>query len=232
MNFIEDANNYDGVPLIRTSTGSQYKAWNDSHFIIMPDAKTILAIDGNNPKHLLTENITDNNQPVVLNTHKYSIHSISFDGVSRVLVGDDDSCLTEFGFDKETGIFTKKHVYENLGIRWIYSIAQLGHLAVVGGDTSYFSKFKNDCVQVIDLKHKQPAKYIIQTAIKYNTTSLQLWRRSKSELVLDVCGRFLNFSPENSSLLFDMSKAIDINLVSPYQGMSKEIAIIEMSKLI
>jgi hypothetical protein len=167
---------------------------------------------------------------VVLNRHSDEISAMSFDGVSRILVGDFNSCLTEFAFDRNTGRLSKQHTYESLRIKRIKSIAQLGDLAVIGGRPCD-SKYINKCVQAIDLKTRTPAKYIRRTAVKETIFSLELWRKSKSELVLYVCGNDLDFSHKKSSLMFDLKRAMQLDLVSPNQGISKEVTVIEMSKI-
>jgi WD40 repeat protein len=214
----------------RVSTGTQYDGWEISKFIILPDGETIIGVNGINDKELLTENITEDKEPDVLKTHKKEISSISSDGVSRILVGDHNSCLTVFKFDIQTRSITIKYVYTNLGIKKIRFIVQLGHLAVVGGDPPPESKYQKQCLQIIDLQNRISAKHIQQTAEKAFIASLELWRKSKSELVLHVCGTYPDFSTEDS-LLFDMSHAMKLNLVSSSQGFSKKVAVIEMGKI-
>jgi hypothetical protein len=138
--------------------------------------------------------------------------------------------LTEYSFNRETGKISEQYVYTNLEIILIKGIAQLGHLAVVGGEQRDDFKYQNQCVQVIDLQNKRSARRVQQTAVKYNIYSLEFWRKSKSELVLYVGGNEFDFSAEDS-VLFDLSHAMKLNLVSPSQGLSKEVAITELGKI-
>jgi hypothetical protein len=233
MNCIFQKKEIENVRALRVSTGTQYWAWSDSNFIILSDIKTIIGINGVSKNHsqLLLENITDDKSPVVLHTNKTGINSISFDGLSRVLLGDSGSNLIEFNFNIQTGEMIKRHVYQNIGIEDIECIAQLGHLAVLGGKPHDDFKYPNQCVQVFDLRNRRPAKYIHQTSAKYIMNSLQLWRKSNAELVLHVCGDRHDFSENNSSLVYNLSQAIKLNLISPSQGLSKEVAVIEMGKI-
>jgi hypothetical protein len=135
--------------------------------------------------------------------------------------------LTEFRFHIKTKEIIKKRVYEFLGIQEIESISQLGYLAIVGG-YSNTQKDDKDCLQAIDLKNKLPANDIHQTVVN-NIKSLKLWLRSKSELVLDVCGNLFNCSYKNS-YLFNLRKAIDMNLVLPLRDVANKISSIKTSK--
>jgi hypothetical protein len=152
--------------------------------------------------------------------------------MSRVLMGDYNSCLIELKVDTKTKEIMHKHVYHDLKIKLIWNITQLGNLAVIGeSKDSDSSDNKNALIKVINLQNKEELPETIETAVTKFITSLKFWRKSMSELVLDVSGGGLDYSP-NKSTLFDLNKAIQNKLITSSQGISKDILIKQQGKTV
>jgi hypothetical protein len=190
----------------------------ETHFLALPDGKTIIGVDGSNYKKLFYEDITSNgpeswNQIV---SHGDNINTVYYELVSRSLfVGDNSGVVVQYKRNGTHSNWEQLCNYGNLGIGQIYSVVQIGNFLVFGGDG-----FE---LRVIDIANKEVIQGTLTTAIKF-ILSLQTCEVPDNQVQLSVSG----LNPDYSNSLTDIFR---IKAITKTTSLIPQLSIEEQEKL-
>ena len=178
---------------ILNETKNKFLVSNENHFLVLPDAKTVVGSNGSDPKKLIMQDITLRNSTQI-GAHSNSILTVIFNKLTQsLLVGDFDGHVKQYKKEKESFSLVKE--YEELGAGHISLSAQAGRFAIFGGS--------NGSLIAIDTKNQKPVEGSVKTVYK-EINSLQVCLMNNHEMFLSVSGNDLDFSPELSDI-FDLS---------------------------
>ena len=207
----------DSVIKIRHQTQDRYWVQFDNHFLVLPDAKTLVGADATDKSKLMIDDITQGN-PKQIGKHGSWISTVLFDSLTQsLLVGDIDGHVKQY--KKVNQSFRMVKDYGDLGVGWVISSSQKGHIAIFGGDQY--------SLIAIDIFKKQVFDGLLKSPFKF-TLSLQVYKGVNSNVYLSLGGDCPKYSSDASdfldvTLLFNRQKHIN----EIYQKMNKAHALLE-----
>ena len=182
----------------RHETQNEFKVDYENSFLVLPDGKTIVGVDGSDLKKLMIEDITRGN-PSQIGTHDDWIQIVLFNSLTQsLLVWDFDGHVKQY--KKVKGSFTMVKDYGNVGVGEVLSSTIVGRFAIFGGN--------NHSLFVIDIYEQEVCKERLKSPFEC-TTSLQVCESMDSNVYLSFGGK----RPEYSS---DRSDWLDVTLL--YKG--------------
>lgn len=219
---VDQASHNQTIKAVNTSSGT-YFSYYENTFEVLPDAKTLLAVNGEYGwEKLMVEDISSPEGPAQLFEQSGYIYCILYRN-SSLFVGDHSSALAEYRH-LHGGQFQHEHTFRELGVGYVWSVCLLGDLAVVGGGMT------NRHIALIDLKNRQLLAQPVLTAVE-KIFSLQVCRLSRSRLLLTVVG---TYSPDRGDHtdLFDVSQGLSLGLVGDFEGFSTDQLVRQQTKKI
>lgn len=186
LSDILKSENKKNLSAIYQTQGIYFCFYEDS-FRVFPDGETIFGILGDQDHQILQkENFRKNNKPLIFGRHSSQIFTVKFDGFSRLLAGHR-RFVVEYKYDSQSKHIQMTHIYNNLNVGLICSLAMKNDIAIVGGG------YLNGYVRLLDFKNKRMMKKKIKTAIR-NIVSLKMVLYSKSKLLLTLTGELPEYS--------------------------------------
>lgn len=177
----------------------QYRVVRENGFTVLPDGKTVIAVNHKNEQFLMAENFADVKSPVIVGKHDHLILTVALNrDCGLILVGDSSGRVVQYAITN--GIWRIQQVYGDIGVGEVWSSARVNHLVIFGGNTGRF--------RVIDSRNRRVIKQPVLTAVKC-IYSLSICRRRES-VMLAVSGRSYDFSGDKSDL-FDLSRLVEKN---------------------
>ena len=150
----------------------------------------IIAVDSENPKFLIHEDMTDKEDPNCFGAHEGKINTLAVTSDRQsLLAGDNKGVVVQYSLKGQFGNIEQN--YGHLGIRRIFTSATFGNIIVLGGDN-----FK---IRVLDLARKKQVDLPVTTAVRF-ITSAQICR-VKDSMVVALVGRKLEESTGGSDLM-------------------------------
>ena len=171
-------------------TNGLYRVSNKNNFTILPDQETIIG-SKNDYKTLQTENIKDNEDPLIIDQTGDIINSLIFNKLLNVLVVCYfEGYAIQYKKDSE-GVWKTQFKYENLELGNIRTIETSKKLAIISG-----SEFK---FRLIDLEKLKMVGPCYTTSVKF-ICSLNLCKLSSNQIILEVDGCSRDYSDEKTDL--------------------------------
>ena len=121
------------VNFVHHSKGYFHANYQDS-FLVLPDGKTIIGVDGSTSNALVAEDVTLK-QPVKFARQKEVINTLLYDPETRSLfAGDLDHHVVQYqrGLDESTFSIVKD--YGDVDVGCVLSLSRVGGLLLVGGN--------------------------------------------------------------------------------------------------
>ena len=185
--------NSDSSVKISYKGNNNFQAAYLNHFLVLPDAKTIVGVDGSDREKLVMEDISEG-KSTLIGKNSDEISSLLFHSPTQsLLVGDIDGYIKQY--KKLNGSFTLVKDYGDVDVGSIWSSAQVGQFAIFGGS--------NGSLVVIDIKNKMFIKGFLETAYE-SINSLQVCFTNYHRIFLSVSGIKPDFSSGKSNI-FDIT---------------------------
>ena len=203
LKSIHIAKNLQKIVAIKKSKQTYFAEYENS-FQVLSDHESIIGI-GFDRQSLIIEKLGSQASQETIYKHKETICCIT-QNQGSLLVGSSASSIFQYKFSKSQKKWIPKESYKDPELGEIRSMAQLGNLAVVGGNKQK--------LRLIDLKKRNFLGKSLKCAIKY-ISSLQICRLSASSVVLTSSGTSPNYENGRTDV-FDLSEAIKKGLVGEY----------------
>lgn len=160
----------------------------------MTEKKTeIIAVDSENPKFLMHEDLKLKKKPRCFGAHEGKINTLAVTSDRQsLLAGDNKGVVVQYSLKGQFGNIEQN--YGHLGIRRIFTSATFGNIIVLGGDN-----FK---IRVLDLARKKQEDLPVTTAVRF-ISSAQICK-TKDMVMVALAGRKLG-EPTGSSDLMDIT---------------------------
>lgn len=155
----------DTLEAANVSTGVFYANYENG--FVVTDAKTqIFAVDCENHKFLMYEDLAGGEAPNCFGAHEGSINTVVATSDNRsLLVGDSKGVVVQYSLKDRVGSI--EHIYESLGIHRVFSSATFGDLAVFGGN--------NSRIRVLNPALREQLEKPVSSAVRF-ITSAQICR--------------------------------------------------------
>jgi hypothetical protein len=181
------------VKYVHQSQKNYYVCY-ENMFIVLPDGKTIFGEEYGNSSMLISEDISKNESDACIEVDKRgkTICTLFYDEVSESLfAGGWDEKLGQYKKSKDSQSWTMVKDYGNMGIGWIYSVAQIGNLLIFGGNHTKLI--------AIDGVNQRQLEGGVDTAIGL-VFSLQVCELPDEEMYLSVNGENISYSDDKTDL--------------------------------
>ena len=186
--MVNDANH--STIKTRHQSRNEFYVQFENHFLVLPDGKTIVGVDGSDLKKLMIEDITSRN-PRPIGTNDGEISNVLFDSLTQsLLVGDFDGHLKQY--KKVNQSFTIVKDYGELDVGCVLSSTQVGRFAIFGGN--------NRSLVAIDICEQQDCSGLIKSPFGW-TNSLQVCEDVNSNVYLSLGGICPDYSSDASDYL-------------------------------
>jgi hypothetical protein len=179
----------------------------ENNFVILPDGKTIIGVEGEYKNNLICEDITKNDKSACgkIEDHGYlnKIHTLFYDTIRKSLfVGNSEGRVIKYQQKESPLSWEKTKDYGDLRIGEIYSSEQIGDVLVLGGS--------NSSIRAINFAEKALLPGRVTTA-KESIYSLQACELPGEKVFLGVSGKGQYYLEEETDIyeVTDLAKAFN-----------------------